>query len=545
MKYLQRFYNAIKRSTRYGASPLLLLVLLAGMTSSWESWPTHAAGPATTQLEMTLQRLKAAPAAFMHNPFYGPQPIHTRITSYFDHDKPWYAPDQVFVRYDGRRWTGSRISVLNCQPGKDCYDGHNGYDLNLRFEPVLSAMSGKVIHAGWYNPMNHNDSFGLWVAIDHGNGYATAYGHLSALTVAVGNHVDAQWQIATSGTTGSSTGPHLHFGTYDYPIWQATDPFGWTGQSTDPNVVPDHALWTSGTNDTPVPLLSSGGNSTYPSAALVDDSDEGWSSTGNWQVAHTSTDIGGSLHWTRTTSGSAKASATWQTSVPADGYYEAGVFVNDNHATSGWAPYTIYSADPTQPGVTLKHRVQVDQSHIGTFQSSFGQVVTGAQWVGLGTYYFRSKQPGRVVLTNATGENGQQLSADGVEFAPVTPLNYTFAVLDDSSPAQLVAGGNATVALTLQNTGNFAWPDQGGYATQVVYRWLDSQQKVVSTSKPIPITGNLAINATTPISIQVQAPAQPGTYTLQWDLMQGKRSFSQLGGKPRDDSVTVSAATTG
>ena len=147
----------------------------------------------------------------MHYPYYGDQALQSRVNSYFDHDKPWYASDYVFVRYDGRRWTGSGDSVFNCDSGKSCYDGHDGYDLNMRFEPVLSAASGQVIRAGWYNALNHSTSFGLWVAINHGNGYMNVYGHLSALIVSVGDHVGTQWQIGTSGTTGSSTGPHLHY----------------------------------------------------------------------------------------------------------------------------------------------------------------------------------------------------------------------------------------------------------------------------------------------------------------------------------------------
>lgn len=540
--YIQRLQQKITFFKIHLHLPLLL-VLLAGIITGWAMWPTRASMPVATPLDLALQRMAQTPTSFMHRPFYGTQTIHSRITSYFDHDQPWYASDQVFVRYDGKRWTGSDISVLNCQPGTNCYDGHNGYDLNLRFEPVLSASAGKVIRAGWYNALNHNDSFGLWVAIDHGNGFLNVYGHLSALTVNVGDKVKDQWQIGTSGTTGSSTGPHLHFGTYYNPSWQATDPFGWTASSTDPNAVPDHHLWTSGTNDTPVPLLSSKGRGIYPGAILVDDGDSGWSTTGNWQSAQASTDIGGKLHWTTTTSGSATASATWQTPLPGDGYYEIGAFVNDNHASSSWATYTIYSADPDKPGAEVKRQVQVDESHIGTFQSSFGQVKTGGQWVGLGTYYFRSTQPARVVLSNATGENGQQISADGVEFATLVPPTYAFAVPGDNTPSHMSAGSTAAVQLTFQNTGNFTWYARDKDGIQVIYRWLDSQQKTVSTGKPVPLPDNTAMNTTKAVSIQVQAPTQPGAYTLQWDLIQGKQSFSQLGAQPHNDSVTIDEAS--
>jgi murein DD-endopeptidase MepM/ murein hydrolase activator NlpD len=166
-----------------------------------------------------------------------------RATSFFDHDKPWYAADKLFVRFDGLR--KSNATLMSCTPRVSCYDGHNGYDLDLHYESVLSAAAGTVIRAGWYNHLNHRDAFGLWIALDHGNGYVTAYGHLSAVSVAVGKRVGIQQRIGTSGSTGASTGPHLHFGTYYYPRWRATDPFGWSGKYANPNVVPDYYLWAS------------------------------------------------------------------------------------------------------------------------------------------------------------------------------------------------------------------------------------------------------------------------------------------------------------
>jgi murein DD-endopeptidase MepM/ murein hydrolase activator NlpD len=359
------------------------------------------------------------PVPFMHRPFYGNQTIADRTVSYFDHDHPWYDQDGIFVRYDGKKWLNTPIG--SCVAGENCYDGHNGYDLNLHFEPVLSAAAGTITSAGWYNPLNHNDGFGLWVAINHGNGYGTAYGHLSAITVAVGDKVGIQQRIATSGTSGSSTGPHLHMSTYYLPSWKPTDPFGWSGNYANPNVVPDHYLWVSqpGSSAT-VPVLSSNGNKVYPGATLVNDGDKGFTTTGTWQKALAATNVKGDMHWTGTTSGSATASATWQTKLSKSGEYEVGFFVDDNNASSSWVPITVYSADPTHPGAVVRHTIHLDESHIGTFQSTFGTVSTGAQWVSLGTFYFHKGTTAQVMVTNATGEDGQQLGVDGVEFAPLS-----------------------------------------------------------------------------------------------------------------------------
>jgi hypothetical protein len=95
--------------------------------------------------------------------------------------------------------------------------------------------------------------------------------------------------------------------------------------------------------------------------------------------------------------------------------------VDTRHASSGWATYTISSVYHDDPTREVRHQVEVDEEHVGLFQSPFGQVDTHAQWISLGTYYFSSQQPARVTLTNATGEHGQQIAADGIEFAPLNP----------------------------------------------------------------------------------------------------------------------------
>jgi murein DD-endopeptidase MepM/ murein hydrolase activator NlpD len=62
-----------------------------------------------------------------------------------------------------------------------------------------------VIHAG---PAG---TYGNLVIVRHDNGYETRYAHLSAVAVKTGDHVDAGTQVGNVGTTGYSTGPHLHF----------------------------------------------------------------------------------------------------------------------------------------------------------------------------------------------------------------------------------------------------------------------------------------------------------------------------------------------
>lgn len=71
---------------------------------------------------------------------------------------------------------------------------------------VLAADSGTVVYAGCLNW-----GYGCHIIIDHGNGYQTLYGHLSSFSVEAGNSVSQGSQIGVMGSTGRSTGMHLHF----------------------------------------------------------------------------------------------------------------------------------------------------------------------------------------------------------------------------------------------------------------------------------------------------------------------------------------------
>ncbi|MGE5607358.1 MAG: murein hydrolase activator EnvC family protein [Bacteroidota bacterium] len=83
---------------------------------------------------------------------------------------------------------------------------HSGLDIAVRSgTPIAAADSGVVLVSGW------RGGYGNFLAIDHGNGISTCYGHNSRLLVKVGEKVIKGQTIAFSGNTGLSTGPHLHF----------------------------------------------------------------------------------------------------------------------------------------------------------------------------------------------------------------------------------------------------------------------------------------------------------------------------------------------
>lgn len=87
------------------------------------------------------------------------------------------------------------------------HDGHSGIDLALdEGEPVYAADGGTVVYAGW-----NNAGYGNLIVLDHGNGWRTYYAHLSAVHITCGEWIPRGSLIGDVGSTGNSTGPHLHF----------------------------------------------------------------------------------------------------------------------------------------------------------------------------------------------------------------------------------------------------------------------------------------------------------------------------------------------
>lgn len=83
---------------------------------------------------------------------------------------------------------------------------HAGLDMsNALLSPVLSTSPGVVVYAGWMG------GYGRLVEIDHGLGVHTRYGHLARIDVKVGDTVDYRQQIGLLGSSGRSTGPHVHY----------------------------------------------------------------------------------------------------------------------------------------------------------------------------------------------------------------------------------------------------------------------------------------------------------------------------------------------
>lgn len=90
--------------------------------------------------------------------------------------------------------------------GGRSYEFHPGMDINgERGDLVVAPANGTVIKAGW------TSGYGNMVEIDHGNGLTTRYGHMSKLEASTGDTINRGQLIGYIGSTGRSTGPHLHF----------------------------------------------------------------------------------------------------------------------------------------------------------------------------------------------------------------------------------------------------------------------------------------------------------------------------------------------
>lgn len=128
--------------------------------------------------------------------------------------------DDALTKLDGVRRAAVRLPIANPAPGQSVTSGfgvrrdpligrpafHAGIDFRASVGvPVRASGAGTVAKAGW------NGGYGRMVEIDHGNGLTTRYAHLSRLKVAEGDTVAAGAVIGHAGSSGRSTGPHLHY----------------------------------------------------------------------------------------------------------------------------------------------------------------------------------------------------------------------------------------------------------------------------------------------------------------------------------------------
>lgn len=131
------------------------------------------------------------------------EPPPKKGTGYFTNPLP---SGYISSRY-GARWGGF----------------HYGIDIaDSTGTPIKAADGGEVIYAGWFG------DYGYMVQIDHGGGFTTVYGHCSKIYVDVGEMVYQGKTIAAVGSTGYSTGPHVHFEVRKYNVKQNPEKYMYT-----------------------------------------------------------------------------------------------------------------------------------------------------------------------------------------------------------------------------------------------------------------------------------------------------------------------------
>ena len=114
---------------------------------------------------------------------------------------------------NGIRWITSLFGGRQ-SPGGIGSTNHKGVDIGTPMgTPILAAKNGTVTWA------SSNGGYGECIIINHGKGNSTLYGHLSGYNVKMGDTVTQGQVIGYSGSTGNSTGPHLHFGIMENNTW--------------------------------------------------------------------------------------------------------------------------------------------------------------------------------------------------------------------------------------------------------------------------------------------------------------------------------------
>lgn len=121
----------------------------------------------------------------------------------------YYGPGSCGAVYEGPIGSSAFIwpTTAHFISGYTYSDIHPGIDIGGQLgNAVYAADSGVVVYAGW-----SNYGYGNLIVIDHGNSWQTAYAHLNAIGVICGQGVSKGVMIGALGSTGNSTGPHLHF----------------------------------------------------------------------------------------------------------------------------------------------------------------------------------------------------------------------------------------------------------------------------------------------------------------------------------------------
>ncbi|WP_177505246.1 M23 family metallopeptidase [Anaerosinus sp.] len=174
---------------------LLAFSFLAGIT-----WCLLQQAPESKQLHEPLMEVEAVEELAPEEPAL---PANAEMEQYKNkHDEEKVPVSRANISQFIAPTHGVVTSEFGARGGRN----HDGVDIaNDLGTPILAAKDGKVSFTGWIS------GYGNTIIIEHKQGYTTLYGHLQSILVETDSIVKAGEPIATMGSTGNSTGPHLHF----------------------------------------------------------------------------------------------------------------------------------------------------------------------------------------------------------------------------------------------------------------------------------------------------------------------------------------------
>lgn len=392
---------------------------------------------------------------------YPPYPGRASQESIFDHSTPNYTFDNRIVGFTGDEARKNCPSPAPpgipppqsgvCNAGSGAYwsyslgdwmyyDGHDGVDYGISYRPVYAAADAdQIVYAGWWDPQNHKINLGIYVRLHHSNGYNTYYGHMSSVAVQSCSTAGCIFaphgeMLGISGTTGNSSGPHLHF-TVRNPAGKSVDPYGWQGTGADPWVNNQReSLWVA------FPSLVSSAGQIYPSGPaleyprtpptglIVDDGSPGFDETPDecWNDIAAGSAQGGVMRFSKPRTTAPSCTAQWIFPQGSSlGMYAVYVHIPAIRATTEGAIYTI------------RHAGESDQVVVN--QAVFPNIyyVTDG-WVYVGKYNFTGAGDEYIELTNRTQDETATIAdlyvgVDAVRFVlqglitptPLTPVTPT------------------------------------------------------------------------------------------------------------------------
>jgi murein DD-endopeptidase MepM/ murein hydrolase activator NlpD len=172
-------------------------------------WPGNHLD-ATTLGDWSLPNIKAGTMLFIPNGDGGSIDWMPQITRDTPAESTSFGDGFCGKITEGAVGTGAPYlwpTTLHYLSGYDYTSIHHGIDIAGKLDnPIYAIDDGVVVYDGW-----NNNGYGNLLIIDHGGGWQSVYGHLDRILVSCAESVARGQEVALLGTTGNSTGPHLHF----------------------------------------------------------------------------------------------------------------------------------------------------------------------------------------------------------------------------------------------------------------------------------------------------------------------------------------------